>query len=104
MRQCVQHSIVQLITGRLQGVAQLCGVQVARVIVVVQLEHGLPFGDVGQQLLELFEAQLAGAILVHHGDHRTAHVLGEAVLLLAGLQNWVGSERKCIRRVVAYNI
>lgn len=84
MRQRVQHPIVQLVAGRVERVAQLERVQTTGMVAIVQLEDGLPFGNVRQQQLELVEAELAGAVTIVHCDHRAAHVLGEAVLRFAG--------------------
>lgn len=100
MRQCVQHPIVQPIAGRIQSVAQLKRVQVARMIPIVQLKDGLPLGNVAQQFLELFEAQFAGAVTIVHCHHGTANVLGESVLIVTGRQNCNRMEAEnCLCRI-----
>uniref|UniRef100_A0A182V1X1 Uncharacterized protein n=1 Tax=Anopheles merus TaxID=30066 RepID=A0A182V1X1_ANOME len=56
MHQRVQDAIVQMVAGRVECLAELERAQPTGTLRIVQLEHGLPLGNVRQQLLELFEA------------------------------------------------
>lgn len=83
MRQSVQDFVVQFVTARIERFAQLKRTQSTRIVAIVQLEDGLPFGNVRQQHLKLGEIQFARLIRVHHGDHRTTNILREALFTVS---------------------
>lgn len=69
MDQPVQNPVVQMIPGRVERFTQLERAQPTRLVLVVQLEDGLPLGNVREERLELLKAQLAGLVDVQHGHH-----------------------------------
>ena len=82
MLQSIQNAIVQMVAGRLEGLAQLEAFDAADLGIVIAFEDRLPFGNVGEQSFELFESKFTRLIGIQHGDHRTTHVLREAHIVL----------------------